>query len=180
MSVTDAAILISYLNSENPSGFVEKAADVNEDGSINNDDVSALVQLILNTNTYWWYTGQEVPTEESTDTREDMTNAKLDSNGFASPGWRKIGSTTQTYKYTLSNPLYHGGGVNITYPDINYLYFLFPKDLNLGIFDGRGSSVSTYILDTNYPDGITLYGIKYEVYISKKLLVGFGYEIYTK
>ena len=104
--------------------------DVNEDGKVDEDDISAIIEIIKNGQnqpTYYWYVGQTDPS-----TMDSISPIVDDTS---SPGWRLIGTTIPTY--TFENPLYNADDNPIvSNPSRNdYWYVALPVNSSLSIYN---------------------------------------------
>ena len=129
--------------------------DVNEDGIVDVADIAAIIDIIKNSNNYFWYVGQTNPST--------MTEISPIVNDMSSPGWRLIGTTLPTY--SSSNKLfeYVEGGEIVTGPSLAKQYIAIPAESSACPRDGAGNDASTVDIYTRLSD-VTISGVSYKVY----------------
>ena len=147
--------------------------DVNNDGSVNEADISAIIEIMKEANgvgpkKYYWYAGQENPA--------NMTSISPIVTDNTSPGWRLIGTTIPSY--SASNKLYDPDkNLIITGTTLKVNYIVLPENSTACLRDGIGNDGTTVNL-TQQLNSITLEGVKYKVYQTVGKSKKIGYPIY--
>lgn len=119
--------------------------DVNEDGKIDEDDISAIIEIIKNGQnqpTYYWYAGQTQPTSIS-------GTPTVDDENFTNNKWHTIGTTL-----TNIGKLVTGGVAGEEW------YVSVPKDK----YQPTASDLSTPDNSWTIVDTITIGTVQYSVY----------------
>ena len=142
--------------------------DVNNDGSVNEADISAIIEIMKEANgvgpkKYYWYVGQENPAS--------MTSISPIVDDNSSPGWRLIGTSVPTYSAT--NPLWNGDSNNIMFTD-RKIYYIAVPNASIEIYNAANISV----MDSFTTSEVTIDGVKYTIYISNVKARAFGYKIF--
>ncbi len=129
--------------------------DVNEDGIVDVADIAAIIDIIKNSNNYFWYVGQTNPS-----TMSEISPIVTD---MTSPGWRLIGTTLPTY--SSSNKLfeYVEGGEIVTGTSLAKQYIAIPANSSACPRDGLGNDASTVDMYTKLSN-VTISGVTYKVY----------------
>lgn len=127
--------------------------DVNEDGIVDVADIAAIIDIIKNSNNYFWYVGQTNPST--------MTEISPIVNDMSSPGWRLIGTTLPTY--SSANKLWSGNNIITTGESLAKQYIVIPANSSACPRDGFGSDASTVAIYNKLSD-ITISGVTYKVY----------------
>lgn len=127
--------------------------DVNEDGIVDVADIAAIIDIIKNSNNYFWYVGQTNPST--------MTEISPIVNDMSSPGWRLIGTTLPTY--SSSNKLWSADDVITTGTSFAKQYVVIPANSSACPRDGFGSDASTVDM-YNKLSNVTISGVEYKVY----------------
>lgn len=152
--------------------YAQTNGDVNNDGTVNEADISAIIEIMKEANgvgpkKYYWYVGQENPAS--------MTSISPIVDDNTSPGWRLIGTSIPSYSET--NMLWDGVTNNIQVDKESgerAQYFVAVPDNKIQIYNGlKGSEMSNY--DTSE---ITIGGVKYYVYSYKSKGRVFGMNLY--
>ena len=143
--------------------------DVNNDGSVNEADISAIIEIMKEANgvgpkKYYWYVGQENPAS--------MTRISPIVDDTSSPGWRLIGTSVPTYSAT--NPLWNGDSNNIMFTDRNIYYIAVPN-ASIEIYNAANGSVMDAFTTSSE---VTIDGVKYTIYISNVKARSFVYKIF--
>ena len=147
---------VAAMNVQNLSA--QTNGDVNNDGSVNEADISAIIEIMKETNgvgpkKYYWYVGKTKPT---TSTNPESEIATADNT----MGWHLIGP--ELGSYSSSNMLHKGGAgtINID-PDYNDVKYYIALPIGIGIYDGLGNNLTdNYTLESTS----TIMGVKYNVY----------------
>ena len=152
--------------------------DVNEDGKVDEDDISAIIEIIKNGQnqpSYYWYAGNDPQENTSTITVATGTN----------PGWRKIDKSVENVaEYTSSNPLWHGENnpINTGFTTVGcYLYL--PKvyvDAGLGAYSGDGTPGLDNTYQKTSRQTITINSIVYYEYFKSGVNAQYDDIIYKK
>ena len=142
--------------------------DVNNDGSVNEADITAIIEIMKEANgvgpkKYYWYVGQENPA--------NMTSISPIVTDKSSPGWRLIG--TSIPEYNISNKLWDGVTNGITFNARDIYYYVVPSN-NIKIYDDTGASV----MDVFTTSEVTIEGVKYYVYTSNSKARGIAWMVY--
>ena len=128
--------------------------DVNNDGTVNEADISAIIEIMKEANgvgpkKYYWYVGQENPA--------NMTSISpiVTENGVT--GWRETGSVlTATYEYNSTKyPISSNPSQNSMW------YYALPENTGLGAFDAQSTN---YAIDSKVKGNVTINGVKYNIY----------------
>ena len=127
--------------------------DVNEDGIVDVADIAAIIDIIKNSNNYFWYVGQTNPST--------MTEISPIVNDMSSPGWRLIGTTLPTYN--SANKLWIAGNVITTGESLAKQYIAIPANSSACPRDGLGNDASTVDM-YNKLSNVTISGVEYKVY----------------
>jgi len=133
--------------------------DVNNDGTVNEADISAIIEIMkeangVGTEKYYWYVGQENPA--------NMTSISPIVTDNTSPGWRLIGTTIPTY--SVSNMLWNENkGAIVTGESLAKQYVAIPAKSSACPRDGGGNDASTVDIYTKL-NNVTISGVEYKVY----------------
>ena len=145
--------------------------DVNEDGIVDVADIAAIIDIIKNSNNYFWYVGQTNPS-----TMSEISPIVTD---MTSPGWRLIGTTLPTY--SSSNRLWSNainGDITISETTFNYIYIAIPNTTTIPR-DGLGGSNLDNGSYEKLPNTKTIDRVEYTIYKStSQYLMIFSDEIY--
>ena len=152
--------------------MAQTTGDVNEDGVVNEQDITAIIQImqeaggVKEQTKYYWYIGQENPA--------NMTSISPIVTDNTSPGWRETGkSLTATYNYdTTNNP------ISSTPIQMSEWYFALPENTGLGVFDAQGENYAV-----NPVGSVTIpanNGVKYNIYKTGKTPKFSAYVIKNK
>jgi hypothetical protein len=121
--------------------------DVNEDGVVNEQDITAIIQImqdaggVAEATKYYWYAGQEIPTS--------LTSNPTPSAEFTCNNWFELGTTLPTEINKMVTDGIRG----------NVWYAAVPTDAGLVAgADGIEDTSMTKI------DTITINGVKYDVW----------------
>lgn len=152
--------------------------DVNEDGKVDEDDISAIIEIIKNGQnqpTYYWYAGNDIQQNTSTITVATGTN----------PGWRKIDKSVENVaQYTSSNPLWHGlnNPINTGVTAVG-CYCYLPKeyvDAGLGVYTNDGTAILDNLYQKTSRQTITINSVIYYEYFKSGVSAQFDGIIYKK
>ena len=128
---------VAAMNVQNLSA--QTNGDVNSDGSVNEADITAIIEIMKEANgvgpkKYYWYAGQENPA--------NMTSISPIVTDNTSPGWRLIGTTIPTY--TANNVLWDGQVNEIVFDNYNdaTAYLALPNN-TIKLRDGLGNDVTS-------------------------------------
>ena len=145
--------------------------DVNEDGKVDEDDISAIIEIIKNEQnqpTYYWYVGHQNPFE--------MTEiSPLPSNDASEgAGWRTIGTSLPTYSKT--NPFWDSIYIP-TATSKSTQYVALPSDQikSRNAISGEDNTLEAWIISS---DKKTLNGVEYTVWTSKNTKKSFSDLLY--
>ena len=147
--------------------------DVNEDGIVDVADIAAIIDIIKNSNNYFWYVGQTNPST--------MTEISPIVNDMSSPGWRLIGTTLPTY--SITNKLYDAvarqsdNSQITTGTSLATQWVVIPANSGACVRDGAGNDGSAVNICTR-KSNITLGGVEYKVYEWNGKAKRLGYDIY--
>lgn len=132
--------------------------DVNKDGVVNEQDIAAILAIMAKNNgvaektKYYWYVGQENPTEMTT-IEPKVGDAVSNGVGFRTLDMSKT--------YSASNKLYDGINNPIEGDKSATWYILLPTTSKLKFYDDLGESpLETITTTKDFGDGV-----KYTVYI---------------
>ena len=141
--------------------------DVNEDGFVDVADIAAIIDIIKNSNNYFWYVGQTNPST--------MTSISPIVNDMTSPGWRLIGTTLPTY--SSSNKLWSADDVITTGTSLAKQYIVIPANSSACPRDGAGNDASTVDIYTKLSN-VTILGVEYKVYETVGRMFNHNLDIY--
>lgn len=141
--------------------------DVNEDGIVDVADIAAIIDIIKNSNNYFWYVGQTNPST--------MTSIDPIVTDMTSPGWRLIGTELPTY--SSSNKLWSADDVITTGTSLAKQYIVIPANSSACPRDGLGNDASTVDI-YNKLFNVTISGIEYKVYESIGRMFKHDLDIY--
>ena len=162
------ALLLFFVAAMNVHLYAQTNGDVNNDGSVNEADITAIIEIMKEANgvgpkKYYWYVGQENPAS--------MTSISPIVDDNTSPGWRLIG--TSIPEYNISNKLWDGVTNGITFNARDIYYYVVPSN-NIKIYDDTGASV----MDVFTTSEVTIEGVKYYVYTSNSKARGIAWMVY--
>ncbi|MBR2016908.1 MAG: hypothetical protein IKA00_06385 [Prevotella sp.] len=155
--------------------YAQTNGDVNNDGSVNEADISAIIEIMKEANgvgpkKYYWYVGQENPAS--------MTSISPIVDDNTSPGWRYIGNTKPTSStFTSTNMLWNGVNNGIFFSrSISYIAIPYKP---LQMWDADGGDGLFYTIQNN-GNPININGVDYYIYMSDYKTGGFEMNIYNK
>ena len=158
--------------------MAQTTGDVNEDGVVNEQDITAIIQImqeaggVKEQTKYYWYIGQSNPAE--------MTSISPIVTDNTSPGWRLIGNTKPTSStFTKSNMLWNGVENNISFGSRSMTYIAIPYT-PLQMWDDADGDGLVYNTKLNNGQPVNINGVDYYCYQADSKMAAFGFNIYNK
>lgn len=145
------ALLLFFVAAMNAQTlYAQTNGDVNNDGTVNEADISAIIEIMKEANgvgpkKYYWYVGQENPAS-MTSISPIVGDAVSNGVGFRILDMNKTYSATNKLYDGLNNPI--EGEKSTTW------YIMLPKESGLKFYDDLGESPLEIITTKDFGDGV--------------------------